>query len=207
MESGTLKISGEFEKGKYIQAFLLGPNKTFDALEAKIKLSSATEVVQRFGISVCLWNDGIFDYSARISFHKSYPDDPLTINGDIRKTPGENNFYFVPIPKGYPPLEQLLSPGTLCGNASVDTWYRVRIAFDGKQVLFYLKEGEGELKEGDKVKVTIMFRGREMAHPEFGREILERVVVATKDLCQEQPDVSTVRIEGRNMTLTLSPGK
>ena len=149
VESGTLKISGEFEKGKYIQAFLLGPNKTFDALEAKIKLSSATEVVQRFGISVCLWNDGIFDYSARISFHKSYPDDPLTINGDIRKTPGENNFYFVPIPKGYPPLEQLLSPGTLCGNASVDTWYRVRIAFDGKQVLFYLKEGEGELKEED----------------------------------------------------------
>ena len=63
------------------------------------------------------------------------------------------------------------------------------------------------LKEGDKVKVTIMFRGREMAHPEFGREILGRVVAATKDLCQEQPDVSTVRIEGRNMTITLTPGK
>lgn len=61
------------------------------------------------------------------------------------------------------------------------------------------------LAEGDKVKVTIMFRGREMAHPEFGREILQRVVEATKDLCSEQLDVSTTRLEGRNMCIVLSP--
>jgi translation initiation factor IF-3 len=61
------------------------------------------------------------------------------------------------------------------------------------------------LTEGDKVKVTIMFRGREMAHPEFGREILERVVEATKDLCQEQVSVAATKMEGRNMSLTLTP--
>jgi translation initiation factor IF-3 len=61
------------------------------------------------------------------------------------------------------------------------------------------------LQEGDKVKITIMFRGRELAHPEFGREILERVVGATKDLCQADHEVAATRLEGRNMTLVLSP--
>jgi translation initiation factor IF-3 len=61
------------------------------------------------------------------------------------------------------------------------------------------------LQEGDKVKVTIMFRGRELAHPEFGRELLERVIEATKDLCQDEHNVATTRLEGRNMSLTLSP--
>ncbi|MCX5759208.1 MAG: translation initiation factor IF-3 [Candidatus Hydrogenedentes bacterium] len=61
------------------------------------------------------------------------------------------------------------------------------------------------LKEGDKVKITIMFRGREMAHPEFGKDILARVVETTKDLCQADCDVSTARLEGRNMCIVLSP--
>lgn len=61
------------------------------------------------------------------------------------------------------------------------------------------------LEEGDKVKITIMFRGRELAHPEFGREVLQRVVEATKDLCQDVQDVATIRLEGRNMVLVLNP--
>lgn len=63
------------------------------------------------------------------------------------------------------------------------------------------------LSEGNKVKVTIMFRGREMAHPEFGQEILAKVVEAAKDLSQEHPDVSRTRLEGRNMSIVLSPAK
>lgn len=54
----------------------------------------------------------------------------------------------------------------------------------------------------DKVKVTIMFRGREMAHPELGRNILERVA-------QDVSDMATVEtrpnLEGRNMTMLLAP--
>jgi translation initiation factor IF-3 len=63
------------------------------------------------------------------------------------------------------------------------------------------------LKEGDKVKITIMFRGREMAHPEFGRDILAKVVESTADLCQERLDVSNTRVEGRNMSIVLNPSK
>lgn len=63
------------------------------------------------------------------------------------------------------------------------------------------------LQEGNKVKVTITFRGREMAHPEFGQELLARIIDATKDLAQEQIDVSRLRIEGRQMVVVLSPTK
>ncbi|MEX2016630.1 MAG: translation initiation factor IF-3 C-terminal domain-containing protein, partial [Candidatus Hydrogenedentales bacterium] len=63
------------------------------------------------------------------------------------------------------------------------------------------------LGEGNKVKLTIMFRGREMAHPEFGREILTRVVEDVKDICQEVPDTTYARLEGRNMSVVLTPLK
>lgn len=63
------------------------------------------------------------------------------------------------------------------------------------------------LQEGSKVKVTIMFRGREMAHPEFGREILRKVVEGTKDLCAEEHKVESLAMEGRNMSLVLNPAK
>ena len=61
------------------------------------------------------------------------------------------------------------------------------------------------LKEGNKVKVTIMFRGREMAHPEFGREIIGKVLEATRDMATGDQTAEQVRLEGRNMTLILTP--
>ena len=63
------------------------------------------------------------------------------------------------------------------------------------------------LTEGNKVKVTVTFRGREMAHPEFGQEILARVLEATKDLSSDQIDPKTVRLEGRSMIVVLSPSR
>lgn len=63
------------------------------------------------------------------------------------------------------------------------------------------------LQEGNKVKVTIMFRGREVAHPEFGHEILLRVIAGVKDLGQPEGDPSRQRLEGRQMTLIISPLK
>jgi translation initiation factor IF-3 len=58
------------------------------------------------------------------------------------------------------------------------------------------------LEQEDKVKLTIMFRGREMAHPELGRKILERVAADVADVGQveQQPN-----LEGRNMTMMLGP--
>jgi len=60
------------------------------------------------------------------------------------------------------------------------------------------------LGEGHKVKVTIMFRGREMQHPELGRRILDRVA-------EEVAHLGRVEImpkqDGRNMTMVLGPDK
>ena len=63
------------------------------------------------------------------------------------------------------------------------------------------------LGEGNKVKVTVMFRGREMAHPEFGRDILKKVVEETQDLCSSEFGPADFRMEGRNMSLVLQPTK
>jgi len=60
------------------------------------------------------------------------------------------------------------------------------------------------LKGKDKVKVTIMFRGREVTHPERGRDLLERLVIDLDDICQVDQRPS---LEGRNMTMMLSPSK
>ena len=58
------------------------------------------------------------------------------------------------------------------------------------------------LEEGDKVKVTIMFRGREVSHPELGRELLEKVAVTVSDYAVVE---KTPKLEGKNMTMFLSP--
>ena len=63
------------------------------------------------------------------------------------------------------------------------------------------------LREGNKVKLTIMFRGREMAHPEFGRELLVRILEAVKEDCQDIPSVTYTPIEGKNMSVVLNPAR
>jgi translation initiation factor IF-3 len=60
------------------------------------------------------------------------------------------------------------------------------------------------LIQGDKVKCTMRFRGREMAHPDLGRDILKRLY----DDVSDYGDVETMpKIEGRNMTMVLAPAK
>ena len=60
------------------------------------------------------------------------------------------------------------------------------------------------LGEGHKVKVTIMFRGREMSHPELGKRILDKVAeeVATVAKVEAAP-----KLDGRNMIMVLAPDK
>jgi translation initiation factor IF-3 len=60
------------------------------------------------------------------------------------------------------------------------------------------------LDAGAKVKVTIMFRGREMAHPELGLNILERVAAELAEIAiiETQP-----KLEGRNMHMMMAPVK
>ncbi len=58
------------------------------------------------------------------------------------------------------------------------------------------------LEDGDKVKVSIKFRGREISHTKLGEEVLSKVAEATKDVgvVEKKPQV-----EGRNMVMIISP--
>jgi len=58
------------------------------------------------------------------------------------------------------------------------------------------------LREGDKVKLTIMFRGREMVHQEYGRRLLDRMADELSELAVIE---RTPLVEGRNMVMILSP--
>lgn len=58
------------------------------------------------------------------------------------------------------------------------------------------------LSQGSKVKVTIMFRGREMAHPELGLNMLEKLADDLKDVCTVE---SAPKLEGRNMNMLVAP--
>ncbi|HEX9898955.1 MAG TPA: translation initiation factor IF-3, partial [Candidatus Methylomirabilis sp.] len=67
---------------------------------------------------------------------------------------------------------------------------------------FKARNAERFLKEGNKAKVTMMFRGREMIRMDRGKALLNRFVEALKDVgvVEQAP-----KIEGRNMTLILAP--
>jgi translation initiation factor IF-3 len=84
-----------------------------------------------------------------------------------------------------------------------------------KEVKFKPKIGRGDfdtkvrkidqfIHEGHKVKVTMQFRGREMAHPELGSKILDDVLNVVGDYVKVE---TQARLEGRNMSMVLSPDK
>ncbi|MEM9514016.1 MAG: translation initiation factor IF-3 [Actinomycetota bacterium] len=84
-----------------------------------------------------------------------------------------------------------------------------------KEVKYRPKIGKGDfntktrnvirfIDEGHKVKVTLQFRGREMAHPELGSKILDDVLEAVGPAAKVD---SQARLEGRNMSMVLSPDK
>jgi len=58
------------------------------------------------------------------------------------------------------------------------------------------------LEEGHKVKITIMFRGREVFHPELGKKILDRIAEQMEGLGKSE---SVPRLDGRNMVMVLAP--
>ena len=65
-----------------------------------------------------------------------------------------------------------------------------------------LKNAQRFIEEGNKVKVTIMFRGRELSHPELGSEILTKLAKALEEIVTVERNA---KLEGKNMTMILSP--
>lgn len=80
--------------------------------------------------------------------------------------------------------------------------YRPKI--DGHDYATKTRKVLSFLNDGNKVKVTIMFRGREMAHPELGRKILDRIA---EDVIEVAMVEMAPRQDGRNMTMVLNPSR
>jgi len=67
---------------------------------------------------------------------------------------------------------------------------------------FKVRHARRFLEEGNKVKATMMFRGRQMAHPDLGREVLTRVAQVLEDVGKVE---SAAAMEGRTMTMIMAP--
>ena len=81
---------------------------------------------------------------------------------------------------------------------------RLRPKTDEHDIAFKTRAVQRFLEEGDKVKVTLLFRGREMAHPQIGRGILETVAERVRTLGQVE---RMPLMEGRSMTMIITPLK
>jgi translation initiation factor IF-3 len=79
---------------------------------------------------------------------------------------------------------------------------KMRPGIDDHDYDVKLKAMRTFLDEGDKVKVTLRFRGREMVHSELGMRLLERVKAAVDEKAKVE---QTPKMEGRQMTMVLAP--
>ena len=79
---------------------------------------------------------------------------------------------------------------------------KLRPKTDEHDFQFKVRHMERFLKEGNKVKVSMIFRGREIMHPDIGEKILSRVIEWTKDLGVV---VQAPKREGRAMNMILAP--
>ncbi|MCI5775400.1 MAG: translation initiation factor IF-3 [Aerococcus sp.] len=79
---------------------------------------------------------------------------------------------------------------------------RLSPAIDENDLQTKLRQGNKFIKKGDKVKVSIRFKGRAITHKDLGREVLQRFAQEMSDVAQveQQP-----RMEGRSMQLLLAP--
>ncbi len=79
---------------------------------------------------------------------------------------------------------------------------KFRPGIDDHDFDFKVRHAREFLVEGNKVKVTMMFRGRQMAHPELGREVLDKVAEVLADVGKIEQDA---KLEGKNMTMLMTP--
>jgi len=100
--------------------------------------------------------------------------------------------------------EQKKKAGKGKGHAASLKEVKLRPRTDEHDLDFKLKNARRFLHDGDKVKVTVMYRGREMVHRELGREQLDRVVEMLGPIAiVENPP----RMEGRFLSMILVPNR
>lgn len=81
---------------------------------------------------------------------------------------------------------------------------RMKPKIDDHDIDFKTRTAAKLLKQGDKVKVTVMFRGREITHPQIGKALLDRVITSLDSIAMIEKDAM---LEGRHMTIILAPDK
>jgi translation initiation factor IF-3 len=79
---------------------------------------------------------------------------------------------------------------------------KYRPGIDDHDFDFKTRHAREFLGDGNKVKVTMMFRGRQIAHLELGRAVLDRVAANLADVGKIEADA---KLEGRNMTMVIAP--
>src|SRR5437867_12789236 len=79
---------------------------------------------------------------------------------------------------------------------------KFRVNIDEHEYLTKIRHGEEFLDRGNKVRVQLQFRGREMAHQEFGMQLVEKVRDDLSGMSQVEMEP---KITGRNITMTLAP--
>lgn len=79
---------------------------------------------------------------------------------------------------------------------------KFRVNIDDHDYLTKIRHGEEFLDKGNKVRVQLQFRGREMAHQEFGMQLMHKVKGDLAGMSQVEMEP---KLAGRNITMTLSP--
>ncbi len=79
---------------------------------------------------------------------------------------------------------------------------KLRPAIDDHDYTVKMKAMKGFFEEGNKVKITLRFRGREMAHQDIGMRVLDRVKADTVDIAKVENEPS---FEGRQVVMVLAP--
>ena len=79
---------------------------------------------------------------------------------------------------------------------------RMRVKIDEHDIAFKARTARKLLAEGDKVKVSVMFRAREITHPEVGRELLERFYERISDVATVE---RSAQMEGRMLSMVVMP--
>ena len=79
---------------------------------------------------------------------------------------------------------------------------KYRPGIDDHDFDFKTRHAREFLTEGNKVKVTMMFRGRQIAHLEFGKAVIDRVATSLADIGKVEQEA---KLEGRNMVMVLAP--
>jgi len=81
---------------------------------------------------------------------------------------------------------------------------KLRPQIDEHDLVFKLNNAKRFLLDGDKVKTTVMFRGREIVHTQLGRDLLEQVVDRLEGVAKPE---SAPQMEGRTLSMILAPDK